>query len=98
VSAAPAADDASAFACPSCGSPVRGDQAWCLRCGAAARTRLAPTPRWRAPIALLAALAVLTLAALVGGFVALTRDDDQNVKTPAATTAPTTRTAPAPGG
>jgi RNA polymerase subunit RPABC4/transcription elongation factor Spt4 len=45
------AADPDAIACPRCGRPVGGDQAWCLNCGAAARTRLVPAPagarRWR---------------------------------------------------
>ncbi|MEA2340278.1 MAG: hypothetical protein QOG11_355, partial [Solirubrobacteraceae bacterium] len=46
------------IACPSCGVTVQPDQDWCLTCGAAARTRLAPTPNWRVLVAALAALAL----------------------------------------
>ena len=68
------ATDPDAIACPRCGRPVGGDQAWCLDCGAAARTRLVPTPGWRAPLAIVATLGVLAVAALTWGFLALTDD------------------------
>jgi hypothetical protein len=67
--------DPGTIACPRCGVPVRGDQEWCLSCGTAARTRLAPTPSWRAPLAVAAVVAVLAVLLLTWGFVALTRDD-----------------------
>ena len=41
-------------ACPRCGASIGPDQDWCLDCGAPARTRLVPTPNWRAPVAVLA--------------------------------------------
>ena len=68
--ATPPAERASApvsDACPMCGAPLRGEQDWCLSCGAAARTRLAATPNWRAPIAVLAILAALALGVLAPG-------------------------------
>jgi hypothetical protein len=55
----------AAEACPLCGGALHGEQDWCLRCGAAARTRLAATPNWRAPLvtaALVAAIALCVLA------------------------------------
>jgi len=56
-------------ACPLCGAPLRAEQDWCLRCGAAARTRLAAPPKWRALttallVIVVASLAVLTIALL----------------------------------
>ena len=89
------AADPHAIACPRCGSPVGGDQDWCLQCGAAARTRLVPTPGWRAPLAIAATLAVLAVAALTWGFLALTDDDTGGGATGATQTAPATTT-PAP--
>jgi hypothetical protein len=53
-------------ACPVCNRALAPAQSWCLECGAAARTRIAPTPRWR-PIALLTAFAAL-LAIIAIGF------------------------------
>ena len=47
--------------CVACGEPLASRQRWCLRCGAGARTLIAPTPRW-APRA---------GAALVGAMIAL---------------------------
>jgi hypothetical protein len=97
VSAEPAAPappaDPGAIACPRCGRPVGGEQSWCLRCGAAARTRLVPTPGWRAPIVLALVVAALGAAGLAYGFVALTADEDD----PKDDAAPVTQTAPAPG-
>jgi hypothetical protein len=58
-------------ACPLCGSPLNPDQDWCLRCGAAARTRLAATPNWRGPIAAIAVVAVLALGVLAAALVKL---------------------------
>jgi hypothetical protein len=52
--------------CPVCNRPLAPAQSWCLECGAAARTRIAPTPRWR-PLALLTAFAAL-LAVIAIGF------------------------------
>jgi hypothetical protein len=71
--------------CPRCGAYVGPEQDWCLECGAPARTRLAPTPNWRAPIAVVAVVVLLAGLALALAFTSLTRDDG-NVS--AATTAP----------
>lgn len=81
--------------CPRCGAYIAPEQDWCLECGAPARTRLAPTPNWRLPVAVIATVVAAALVALVIAFVALTRDDGT---VPAATTtAPLqpTETAPA---
>jgi len=61
----------SGEACPLCGSPLQPEQEWCLRCGAAARTRLAATPNWRAPIAAIVAAVALALGVLTAALVAL---------------------------
>jgi hypothetical protein len=60
--------------CPRCGAPLHEDQDWCLECGAPARTRLAPTPNWHIPAALLAVVVALAGAALAVAFVQLTKD------------------------
>jgi hypothetical protein len=69
------AADPGTIPCPRCGLPVRGDQEWCLSCGVAARTRLVPTPAWRAPLAIVAVVAALGVLLRTWAFVALTRDD-----------------------
>jgi hypothetical protein len=74
VSAPAPPEDPRAMRCPSCGAEVRGDQDWCLECGVPARTRLAPTPRWRVPLAVVASVIALAGAALAIAFVALTDD------------------------
>jgi hypothetical protein len=89
-------------ACPLCGTPLAPTQEWCLHCGAAARTRLAAAPNWKAPIAVLATVALLALAAIAASVVKLAGDTGpaplpiiRTVTTPAAAAAiaPTT-TAP----
>ncbi|HMJ01896.1 MAG TPA: hypothetical protein VK506_03085 [Conexibacter sp.] len=77
-----------AFLCPRCGNALRDDQAWCLECGLAARTRVHPPPSWRAPvIATVVALALLA-AGIAFALVALLDDPER-------TPAPTTVTVPA---
>ena len=71
--------------CPRCGAYVAPEQDWCLECGAPARTRLAPTPNWRAPVALVAVVVLLAGLVLALAFTELTSDDG---KVTAATTAP----------
>jgi len=78
--------------CPRCSAPLHREQDWCLQCGAAVHTRLVPTPPWRAPVALVAALVALALVLLAVAFVALTRDAGPTTTT----TTPQTTQAPAP--
>lgn len=62
---------APAEPCPLCGAELHPAQQWCLRCGAAARTRLAATPRWRAPVIVLATIVVISLGVLIASLVKL---------------------------
>ena len=71
IGPAPAPGSAPADACPLCGTTLHPAQDWCLRCGAAARTRLAASPNWRAPVALLALVIALALAVLAVALVKL---------------------------
>jgi hypothetical protein len=57
--------------CPLCGAPLQPRQEWCLRCGAAARTRLAASPNWKAPVAALAVVIALALGVLAAALVKL---------------------------
>jgi uncharacterized paraquat-inducible protein A len=87
--------------CPLCGASLHPEQEWCLRCGAAARTRLAAAPNWRAPVAVLAVVIVLSLGVLAAAFVKLAGSGSvatttTTVTTPAAAAAPAP-TAPTPG-
>jgi Tfp pilus assembly protein PilX len=51
--------------CPVCAAPLAEEQAWCLACGAAARTRIVPTPpRWRLFALIVVLAALLALAAI----------------------------------
>jgi len=57
--------------CPLCQAPLRSDQSWCLRCGAAARTRLAAQPKWKALVVVLLLVVVLSLGVLAAALVKL---------------------------
>jgi hypothetical protein len=57
--------------CPLCGEPIQPEQDWCLRCGAAARTRLAAPPKWKLLVVSLIAVAVLALGVLIAALVNL---------------------------
>jgi hypothetical protein len=89
--------------CPRCGSQLEPEQDWCLDCGAPARTRLAPIPNWRLPLAVAAAIVLAAAVTLALAFVTLTRDDP-TVLPPTTTAAPVEpneqppSTVPAPDG
>lgn len=72
-----------ALLCPRCGSALRDEQAWCLECGYAARTRVHPPPSWRLPIAMTLVLLALLAAGIVLGLVTLL--DRQDAPAPATT-------------
>ncbi len=57
--------------CPLCQAPLSSDQNWCLRCGAAARTRLAAQPKWKALVVALLLVVVLSLGVLAAALVKL---------------------------
>lgn len=57
--------------CPLCGEPMRSEQSWCLRCGAAARTRLAAQPKWKALVVALLLVVVVSLGVLAAALVKL---------------------------
>jgi hypothetical protein len=86
--------------CPLCGAPLHPDQDWCLRCGAAARTRLATTPKWRPPLVAAAVVIVLSLGVLAAALVKLAGDSSPatapttTVTRQASVTSPGTATAP----
>ena len=87
-------------ACPRCAALIGPDQDWCLECGAPARTRLVPTPNWRAPVAVLAVVVLLAGVALAVAFVSLTNDTEPaapvNSQAPPPSATSTTPAAPAP--
>jgi hypothetical protein len=60
--------------CPRCGKTVAPGEDWCLKCGAAARTKIVPPPDWRKPVAVLATLLALSVVAIAVAFVDLTND------------------------
>lgn len=98
MSTPPASQPPRTIPCPRCGATLGPEQDWCLSCGAPARTRLAPLPNWRLPVALVASLSVAAVIALILAFVSLTSDDPTvsgvGTTLPAATTQPLPTTAP----
>jgi cytoskeletal protein RodZ len=76
--------------CPRCSAALADEQDWCLECGAAARTRLAPTPHWQLPTIAIAAIVLVAGALFAFAFVKLTGD---GATTPAQT-APLSATQP----
>lgn len=95
---------AAPIACPRCGTTVASGQDWCLTCGTPARTRLAPAPNWRLPVAIAAVVIALAAVVLVVAFVALTGNSQQTgttstvapVNAPVTPGTPTTPPAAAP--
>ncbi|HEY1457192.1 MAG TPA: hypothetical protein VGF15_01630 [Solirubrobacteraceae bacterium] len=88
-------------ACPLCGTSLAARQDWCLRCGAAARTRLAPPANWRGPLIILAIVMVLSLAVLGAALVKLSGKSKGSttattVQGAITTTAPATQATTAP--
>jgi hypothetical protein len=95
TSDAPAVD-----ACPLCGASLDPNQDWCLRCGAAARTRLAASSRWKAPLIAGAVVAALALAVLAAALVKLASDSNSRARNTVVlvqTPAPVTPTTAVPG-
>jgi hypothetical protein len=78
--------------CPLCGAPLDSAQDWCLRCGAAARTRLAAAARWRAVVIAFALFALLALGVIAA---ALVKIAGETTSPPAITRTLTTTAAPA---
>jgi hypothetical protein len=84
-------------ACPLCGAPLHPYQEWCLHCGAAARTRLAASPNWRAPLVGALVVAVLSLGVLAAALVKLAGDSGSGAapRTTTLTSAPAASAPPA---
>jgi hypothetical protein len=81
-------------ACPLCGAALHSEQDWCLSCGAAARTRLAATPNWRAPAVTVAVIVALALGVLAAALVKLAGGASSPATTPTATITAATPTTP----
>jgi hypothetical protein len=90
---APPPQPIPADACPLCGAPLAADQEWCLNCGAAARTRLAATPGWHGPVAVVAVITALALGILAAALVKLAGDSGP-APAPATTTVTSAAAAP----
>jgi septal ring-binding cell division protein DamX len=74
------------------------DQEWCLNCGHAVATRIAPTPRWRVPVAIVGGVLVLLVAALLLSLVELSSDPQPVAKAPTSQATATPSVAPEEGG
>ena len=74
------AQEAGPEACPLCGQPLAPTQDWCLRCGGAARTRLAASPRWSGPVIAVAVVAAIALAVLAVSLVKLAGGSSSSAK------------------
>jgi hypothetical protein len=85
-------------ACPHCRSPLAPDQEWCLSCGTAVGTRIAPTPRWRLPVILVGTVLALLVAALALALVELSADPQPVAKAPTSQATATPSTPPEEGG
>jgi hypothetical protein len=81
-------------ACPLCGTPLDPEQEWCLRCGAAARTRLAASPAWKTPVVALAVLVALSLGVIAAALVKLAGGSGHSVTVPTTITVTTPATTP----
>jgi hypothetical protein len=81
--------------CPRCGATLTPQQEWCLACGADVGTRIADTPRWRGPVALVAGLLAIAIIALVLALVQLAGDAETVTEQPAGTAPTPTPTAAA---
>jgi hypothetical protein len=84
------------LSCPACGSPVASDQSWCLECGAAARTRIAKLPRWRAATIAVTVAVVLAIGGLIYAFVKLSSGNGTVTTTPTITQTVPAAAAPTP--
>lgn len=93
VAPGPPAPPPPSEACPLCGAPLHPAQEWCIRCGAAARTRLAASPNWKRPVAVLATVVALSLGVIAAALVALAGDSSTagptNATTPVNAATPT---------
>lgn len=76
-----------ALLCPRCGTALAEDQAWCLECGLAARTRVHPPPSWRLPV-LATFLVLAALAAGIAFALVALLDEPEPTPAPATVTVP----------
>jgi hypothetical protein len=84
--------------CAQCHAPLADGQEWCLECGAA-RTLIHRPPDWRIPVAVVATVVVLVLAAFAVALINLSSSADRSSQAgQSAGAAPLTTAAPTPGG
>lgn len=80
--------------CPRCGAALAPEQDWCLHCGEAVSTRVAPAPSWRLPVAIVAGVLTAGAVILALAFLELSDDADRTARAPAPTPSPTAEAVP----
>ena len=71
--------------CPRCGAQLRDGQDWCLECGEAVSTRIARSPGWKLPAAIVGTVVALAAAVLLFAFLELSDDADRAASEPSPT-------------
>ena len=75
--------------CPRCGAQLHLGQDWCLECGEAVSTRIARSPGWKLPAAIVGGVVALAAAVLLLAFLELSDDADRAASVPSPTATPT---------
>jgi septal ring-binding cell division protein DamX len=84
----PGEPDAAPRQCPRCGAALKAEQEWCLSCGTGVGALVAAPRGWRWPVAIVAGLLALALAAFILALVELAGDAEQVGQQAAATATP----------
>ena len=82
--------------CPLCGGPLHREQDWCLKCGAAARTRLAAAPNWKGPVIALVLVVAISLGVLAAALIKLAGESGSSSPPTTITRAASAPVVPAP--
>jgi hypothetical protein len=69
--------------CPSCGSPLVGDEIFCLQCGTRLVPEPEPRPSWAVPAAIVVAIAVLAVGIVVFAIEQVESDAERDATKPA---------------
>lgn len=69
--------------CPTCGSPLAGDETFCLQCGSRLVAEPEPRPSWTVPAAIVVAIAVLAVGVVVFALEQVESDAEREATRPA---------------
>lgn len=83
--------------CPTCGSPLAGDETFCLQCGTRLVPEEDPEPRWSVPIAIVIAIAVLAVAGVLLALEQVESDAEREATKPAVVVEPPEPPSPGTG-